>query len=93
MARTLSGISSQFLAVPCGSSNRTTFSHKYHDNILSSRYANFTDPARAIEYVTRVDHDVVIKASGLAAGKGLGVFKFSCPRCELALHFFDHTAS
>lgn len=40
-------------------------------NIPTAAYRNFTDHAAAVEYVKSVDHSVVIKASGLAAGKGV----------------------
>lgn len=39
--------------------------------IPTARFANFTDYSKAIKYVDEVGHDVVIKASGLAAGKGV----------------------
>jgi phosphoribosylamine--glycine ligase/phosphoribosylaminoimidazole synthetase len=39
--------------------------------IPSARYAAFTDYAAAIHYLDRLDERVVIKASGLAAGKGV----------------------
>ncbi|KAK7205705.1 Phosphoribosylformylglycinamidine cyclo-ligase [Myxozyma melibiosi] len=40
-------------------------------NIPTAAYKNFTDFAEAKAYVASVDHNVVIKASGLAAGKGV----------------------
>jgi phosphoribosylamine--glycine ligase / phosphoribosylformylglycinamidine cyclo-ligase len=39
-------------------------------NIPTAAYRNFTDAAEAKKYVDQVSHSVVIKASGLAAGKG-----------------------
>ncbi|UNI18878.1 hypothetical protein JDV02_005116 [Purpureocillium takamizusanense] len=39
--------------------------------IPTAEYQNFDDVAAAKEYVRRVHHSVVIKASGLAAGKGV----------------------
>ncbi|KAJ1926532.1 hypothetical protein IWQ60_003707 [Tieghemiomyces parasiticus] len=39
--------------------------------IPTAAYRNFTDYEAACAYVRSVDHDVVIKASGLAAGKGV----------------------
>ncbi|BGP39265.1 Bifunctional purine biosynthetic protein ade1 [Rhodotorula kratochvilovae] len=39
--------------------------------IPTAEYRNFTDHAAAVEYVKAVEHDVVLKASGLAAGKGV----------------------
>lgn len=39
--------------------------------IATARYQVFTDCDRARAYVERADHSVVIKASGLAAGKGV----------------------
>ncbi|KAI6092447.1 phosphoribosylamine--glycine ligase [Hypoxylon rubiginosum] len=40
-------------------------------NIPTAAYENFSDYDKAREYLDRVQHDVVIKASGLAAGKGV----------------------
>ncbi|EEQ32640.1 Bifunctional purine biosynthetic protein ADE1 [Microsporum canis] len=40
-------------------------------NIPTARYGNFTDYKAACQYLDSADHDVVIKASGLAAGKGV----------------------
>ncbi len=39
--------------------------------IPTARYGTFTDLDKAIQYLQSVDHPVVIKASGLAAGKGV----------------------
>lgn len=39
--------------------------------IPTAAYENFTDYAKARAYIEKVDHRVVIKASGLAAGKGV----------------------
>ncbi|KEI42162.1 uncharacterized protein L969DRAFT_91626 [Mixia osmundae IAM 14324] len=39
--------------------------------IPTAAYANFTDHAQAEAYVQAAQHDLVIKASGLAAGKGV----------------------
>lgn len=41
--------------------------------IPTGRYAAFTDYPQALAYLLRVDYPVVIKASGLAAGKGVMV--------------------
>ncbi|KAI9300307.1 phosphoribosylglycinamide synthetase [Cunninghamella echinulata] len=40
-------------------------------NIPTAAYGNFTDFEKAKAYVESVDHQVVLKASGLAAGKGV----------------------
>ena len=40
-------------------------------NIPTARYQHFSDLAGALEYLDAVDHAVVIKASGLAGGKGV----------------------
>ncbi|ORX85629.1 phosphoribosylamine--glycine ligase [Basidiobolus meristosporus CBS 931.73] len=40
-------------------------------NIPTAEYQNFTDYEEAKKYVESVNHNVVIKASGLAAGKGV----------------------
>ncbi|RKP07798.1 phosphoribosylglycinamide synthetase [Thamnocephalis sphaerospora] len=45
------------------------FMHRH--SIPTAEYQNFVDYAAAVEYVKRVNHNVVIKASGLAAGKGV----------------------
>ncbi|KAJ9663517.1 Bifunctional purine biosynthetic protein ADE1 [Neophaeococcomyces mojaviensis] len=77
------GIQSFFKAVgiPCfGPSQEAammegskTFSKDFmHRNgIPTAQYQNFTDYEAARKYVEGVHHDVVIKASGLAAGKGV----------------------
>ena len=39
--------------------------------ILTARYASFTSLPEAIDHLEKVDYPVVIKASGLAAGKGV----------------------
>ena len=50
-----------------------TFSKDFmqRHEIPTAAYKNFTDYNQAKEYVEHVKHDVVIKASGLAAGKGV----------------------
>ncbi|KAI0022006.1 phosphoribosylamine--glycine ligase [Xylariomycetidae sp. FL0641] len=45
------------------------FMKKY--NIPTAAYENFSDYSKACEYLDRVQHDVVIKADGLAGGKGV----------------------
>ncbi|KAF3483731.1 phosphoribosylformylglycinamidine cyclo-ligase [Arthroderma uncinatum] len=40
-------------------------------SIPTARYGNFTDYKSACQYLDSADHGVVIKASGLAAGKGV----------------------
>ena len=40
-------------------------------NIPTAAYENFTDAAAAKEYIRQADFSVVLKASGLAAGKGV----------------------
>lgn len=40
-------------------------------NIPTAAYENFSDFAKASEYIKTVKHNVVIKATGLAAGKGV----------------------
>ncbi|PQE11927.1 phosphoribosylamine-glycine ligase protein [Rutstroemia sp. NJR-2017a BVV2] len=45
------------------------FMKKY--NIPTAAYENFSDYEEARKYIDRIDHNVVIKASGLAAGKGV----------------------
>jgi phosphoribosylamine--glycine ligase/phosphoribosylformylglycinamidine cyclo-ligase len=45
------------------------FMKKY--NIPTAAYENFSDYEKASRYLETIDHNVVIKASGLAAGKGV----------------------
>jgi phosphoribosylamine--glycine ligase/phosphoribosylformylglycinamidine cyclo-ligase len=45
------------------------FMKKY--NIPTAAYENFSDFDQAVAYIDSVNHDVVIKATGLAAGKGV----------------------
>ncbi|MDQ7029493.1 MAG: phosphoribosylamine--glycine ligase [Ardenticatenia bacterium] len=45
------------------------FMARHH--IPTARYATFTEFEAALNHVRRVEYDVVIKASGLAAGKGV----------------------
>ena len=40
-------------------------------NIPTAAYENFSDYSKAREYLESVEYDIVIKASGLAAGKGV----------------------
>lgn len=42
-------------------------------NIRTARSATFEDPAKAVEYIDDIQYDVVVKADGLAAGKGVVV--------------------
>src|SRR5687767_10618507 len=50
-----------------------TFSKDFmaRHNIPTAAYANFSDYESAKKYLDSVSHKVVIKASGLAAGKGV----------------------
>ncbi|KAF3935503.1 hypothetical protein ABW19_dt0200642 [Dactylella cylindrospora] len=52
-----------------------TFSKDFmkRHNIPTAEYQNFTKYEEAVEYVKSVPHNVVVKASGLAAGKGVVV--------------------
>lgn len=45
------------------------FMKKY--NVPTAAYENFSDYDEAVKYVENINHDVVIKATGLAAGKGV----------------------
>ena len=45
------------------------FMKRHH--IPTAAYENFSDYNKARQYLDRVDYDIVIKASGLAAGKGV----------------------
>ncbi|KAK9466624.1 phosphoribosylglycinamide synthetase [Lipomyces arxii] len=77
------GIETQFrkVGIPCfGPSEAAarmegskTFSKDFmkKHNIPTAEYENFTSFEKAKAYVASVNHDVVIKASGLAAGKGV----------------------
>lgn len=61
---------SQRAAVMEGSKTFSKDFMKRH-GIPTAAYENFTSYEEAKKYVDSVDHDVVIKASGLAAGKGV----------------------
>jgi phosphoribosylamine-glycine ligase len=39
-------------------------------NIPTARYQNFKDAEAAYKYIDSLDYNIVVKASGLAAGKG-----------------------
>ncbi|KAL4177422.1 hypothetical protein KRP22_002355 [Phytophthora ramorum] len=41
------------------------------NNIPTAAYQNFTDYEKAKEYLDSIDHNIVVKASGIAAGKGV----------------------
>lgn len=43
----------------------------YRHQIPTAEYRNFRDHESAQQYLNAVNHDIVIKASGLAAGKGV----------------------
>ncbi|PNY23501.1 Bifunctional purine biosynthetic protein ADE1 [Tolypocladium capitatum] len=45
------------------------FMKKY--NVPTAAYENFSDYGKAVDYIDSISHDVVIKAAGLAAGKGV----------------------
>ena len=47
------------------------FMHRH--NIPTAEYKNFTKYEEAVEYIKSAPHNVVVKASGLAAGKGVVV--------------------
>ncbi len=53
--------------------------------VPTAAYRVFTDHTEALNYVRSVDHDIVIKASGLAAGKGV-IVPGSRAEAEQALH-------
>ena len=50
-----------------------TFSKDFmaRHNIPTAEYRNFTSYDEATKYIDSISHKVVIKASGLAAGKGV----------------------
>ena len=50
-----------------------TFSKDFmtRHNIPTARYQNFNEYEKAMKFLDSVDYEVVIKASGLAAGKGV----------------------
>jgi phosphoribosylaminoimidazole carboxylase (NCAIR synthetase) len=41
------------------------------NEIPTARFSNFQDLESALQYLDIIDHEIVIKASGLAAGKGV----------------------
>lgn len=50
-----------------------TFSKDFmkRHNIPTAAYENFSDPEKALAYIDTVPHNVVVKATGMAAGKGV----------------------
>ena len=52
--------------------------------VPTARYASFDDHAAAVAYVRQAEHPIVVKASGLAAGKGV-VVPHSTAEAEQAL--------
>jgi phosphoribosylamine--glycine ligase len=55
------------------------------NNIPTAKYASFSDPEKAKDYVYKTNRSLVIKADGLAAGKGVVV----CDSKEDALNAID----
>lgn len=55
------------------------------NNIPTAKYASFSDPEKAKDYVYKTNKSLVIKADGLAAGKGVVV----CDSKEDALNAID----
>ncbi|KAG0280650.1 hypothetical protein BGZ95_009289 [Linnemannia exigua] len=51
-------------------------------NIPTAAYENFTDAVKAKEYIQKADFNVVLKASGLAAGKGVLIPTTKEEACE-----------
>jgi phosphoribosylamine-glycine ligase len=49
----------------------TALSILHLNAVLQTRYKNFTDCAAAQAHIKAIDYPVVVKASGLAAGKGV----------------------
>ncbi len=41
--------------------------------IPTAEFQTFNDSSKAIDYINKIDHDMVIKADGLASGKGVFV--------------------
>ncbi|KAF8477107.1 phosphoribosylformylglycinamidine cyclo-ligase [Kalaharituber pfeilii] len=79
----VAGIESHFrkVGIPCFGPSKAaavmegskTFSKDFmhRHNIPTAEYRNFTSYTEATKYIESISHDVVIKASGLAAGKGV----------------------
>lgn len=59
-------------------------------NIPTAQYAEFADEASARAYLQTCQHPVVVKADGLAAGKGVVVCD-NLAQAEEALNFIVHT--
>lgn len=59
------------------------FMKKY--NIPTAAYENFSDYNQAVAYIDSINHDIVIKATGLAAGKGV-ILPQSKEEAKAALH-------
>jgi phosphoribosylamine---glycine ligase len=43
------------------------------NSIPTAEFQTFTDSTKAIDYINKIDHEVVVKADGLASGKGVFV--------------------
>jgi phosphoribosylamine--glycine ligase len=59
------------LAAQIESSKSFSKAFMQRHSIPTARFATFSNAKEATDYLTQVDHAVVIKASGLAAGKGV----------------------
>ena len=55
--------------IECNKSFSKDFMNKY--NITTAKYKTFTDYTAAVEHLKSIDYRIVVKASGLAAGKGV----------------------
>lgn len=62
---------------PCSKAAMIEGSKKFSKDLMkkygipTAEYETFTDFEKALEYIHSVNHPIVIKASGLAAGKGV----------------------
>ncbi len=43
------------------------------NSIPTAEFQTFTDSTKAIDYINKIGHEVVVKADGLASGKGVFV--------------------
>ena len=58
-------------------------------SVPTARYAEFGDRTAALEYIKKFDPPYVIKADGLAAGKGVSIVRSEHEALEVLIDLFD----